>query len=108
MQHYLVETLARCTTKLSVVVLPEISALDNVIKKWKAKELLNQWKTKIVSKKNQTKHYEFQFNHEEKIAYGKFKFDYYERLEKEFNLPSKNENTASFRKDEAMEIVIQR
>ena len=107
-QHYLVETLARCTTKLSVVVLPEISALDNVIKKWKAKELLNQWKTKIVSKKNQTKHYEFQFNHEEKIAYGKFKFDYYERLEKEFNLPSKNENTASFRKDEAMEIVIQR
>ena len=107
-QHYLVETLARCTTKLSVVVLPESSALDNVIKKWKAKELVNQWKTKIVSKKNQTKHYEFEFNHEEKIAYGKFKFDYYESLEKEFNLPSKNETTASFRKDEAMEIVIQR
>ena len=35
-QHYLVQTLARCTTDLYIVVLQNISTLKNVTAKWKA------------------------------------------------------------------------
>ena len=34
-QHYLVQTLVRCTTDLYIVVLQKISTLKNVTAKWK-------------------------------------------------------------------------
>ena len=48
MQHYLVEVMARCTNKLSVVVLRRSDALSKIIKHWegesKEKQLIDHWK----------------------------------------------------------------
>ena len=106
-QHYLVEMLARCTSQLLVVVLQNSSALDCVIKKWKTKDLVNQWKTEISLRDNQIKDYEFFHDDKQKIVQGKFRSKYYNRLEEDFKL-SRIKPTASNRKHEAKEIINQR
>ena len=48
MQHYLVEVMARCTNKLSIVVLQRSDALSKIIKHWEGKSkensLIDHWK----------------------------------------------------------------
>ena len=48
MQHYLVEVMARCTNKLSIVVLQRSDALSKIIKHWEGesmeKKLIHHWK----------------------------------------------------------------
>ena len=106
-QHYLVEMLARCTSQLLVVVLQNSLALDCVIKKWKTKDLVYQWKTEISLRDNQIKDYEFFHDDKQKIVQGKFRSKYYNRLEEDFKL-SRIKPTASNRKHEAKEIINRR
>ena len=107
-QHYLVEMLTRCTSKLFVVVLQNSPALANVIEKWKTDELVNQWKTKISEKRNQTKDSEFSWDDEQKIINGIFKSKYYEELARTFkSLSIDNESTSSARVYTAQEIINQ-
>ena len=111
-QHYLVEMLSRCTSELFVVVLQNSSALNNVIEKWKTKELINQWKTEISKKDNQNKDSQFRFYNERRIIEGKLKSKYYMSLEEKFESSRfNNKITASNRKREeleAREIIKQR
>ena len=48
MQHYFVEVMARCTNKLSIVVLQRSDALSKIIKHWEGesmeKKLIDHWK----------------------------------------------------------------
>ena len=87
-QHYLVEMLTRCTSQLFVVVLKNSPALTNVLEKWKNEELVNQWKTKISTKKNQTKDIEFSWDDEQRIINGTIRPKYYDNLEKAFKSSS--------------------
>ena len=54
MQHYLVEVMARCTNKLSIVVLQRSDALSKIIKHWedesKEKNLIDHWKLQESTK----------------------------------------------------------
>ena len=52
LQHYLVESLARCTSKLTVVVLQKSTTLTKVLEEWKKNQLVDHWKI-ICSKDTQ-------------------------------------------------------
>ena len=108
-QHYLVEMLTRCTSKLFVVVLENSPALTNVLEKWKTEELVNQWETKISIKKNQNENIEFSCDDEQRIINGTIKPKYYEKLAKAFNSSSFiNDTTFSNRVRTAQETVYQK
>ena len=94
-QHYLVEMLARCTSKLSIVVLENSPALTNIIEKWKTGELVYQWKTKVFKKKNQMENSEFYSDYEQKIINGTIKSKYYEQLAELFKSSSTFSDTTS-------------
>ena len=55
LQHYLVEAMARCTSKLAVVVLERSPSLFGIIKKWmdgdNGKQLIDHWKIEVVMEK---------------------------------------------------------
>ena len=55
-QHYLVEAMTRCTSKLAVVVLEKSNTLSGITDKWKAgrkaKPLIDHWKIEMVKEKN--------------------------------------------------------
>ena len=53
LQHYLVESLARCTSNLTVVVLQNSATITKVIREWKNNQLVNQ--RKIICKKDSQK-----------------------------------------------------
>ena len=107
-QHYLVEMLTRCTSQLFVVALKNSSALTNVLEKWKNEELVNQWKTKISTKKNQTKDIEFSWDDEQRIINGTIRPKYYDNLEKAFKSSSIiSETTDSIRVRTAQETINQ-
>ena len=46
-QHYLVETLARCTSDLCIVVLQKNSTMTKVTTEWETKQAIQQWEIKI-------------------------------------------------------------
>ena len=52
-QHYLVEAMARCTSKLAVVVLERSPTLSGIIKNWmdgvNGKQLIVHWKIELVT-----------------------------------------------------------
>ena len=52
-QHYLVEAMARCTSKLNIVVLERSDAVSKIIAQWKdglnGQQLLNQWKVQTMA-----------------------------------------------------------
>ena len=105
-QHYLVEMLARCTSKLSVVISENSPALTNVIEKWKTEELVNQWKIEISKKKNQTDNSKICWDDELKIIKGTIKSKYYEDLAKKCESSSNiKETTLSIRLHKAREII---
>ena len=86
-QHYLVEALSRCTSELSIVVLQNSSAMDNVIKQWKTKELVNHRKIEITLHDNQSDDYTFRDIDKQTIN-GLFRPKYYEHLKEELDLSS--------------------
>ena len=85
-QHYLVETLARCTTDLCVVVLKTSSTLKEVTAEWKSKQVIEQWNVKIATDVAEGENFktELKSNRNCNIVNATFSFEYYKKLEKEF------------------------
>ena len=83
-KHYLVETLARCTTDLCIVVLQNSSTLKKITRKWKNKQVIEQWNIKI-SKDAVGENFKTELKIENRHINAKFSFEYYKMLEKEFD-----------------------
>ena len=51
LQHYLVETMARCTTKLNIVVLEKSESISNIVAQWEkefdGQSLIEHWKVQF-------------------------------------------------------------
>ena len=93
-QHYLVEMLARCTSKLYVVVLQNSEALTKVTDEWKDKILVNHCETEITEKP-QRKSIDLNLLEYPNIIRATYKSEKYKELEKAFKLhTSENEAIA--------------
>ena len=93
LQHYLVESLSRCTSKLRVVVLQNSATLTKVTDEWKKKQLVDQWKT-ICNKDTQKKNFVSKEQKDDKVINGTFKCEYYGKLEEIFNaLPTSKDES---------------
>ena len=97
LQHYLVESIARSTSKLTVVVLQNSTTLTKVIEQWKNNELVNQWKT-ICDKHTQRQNFVFKSQKDDKVINVTFKAEYYENLEEMFNGLPNNEDGIKYSK----------
>ena len=84
LQHYLVESLARCTSKLNVVVLKNSKTIIKVTNEWKNNQLVNQWKT-ICKNDTQRKKIIFKKQKKEKVITVTYQVEYYRKLEEKFN-----------------------
>ena len=84
LQHYLVESLARCTSKLNVVVLKNSETIIKVTDQWKNNQLVNQWKT-ICKNDTQRKNIIFKKQKKEKVITVTYQVEYYGKLEEKFN-----------------------
>ena len=85
-QHYLVETLARCTTDLCVVVLKTSSTLKEVTAEWKSKQVIEQWDVKISKDTAAGENFKTELKNTKNrnIVNATFSFEYYKKLENEF------------------------
>ena len=83
LQHYLVESLARCTSKLTIVVLQNSATLTKVTEEWKKNQLVDQWKI-ICSKDTQRKDFDIKKKKDSKIIEVTFKSGYYRNMEDTF------------------------
>ena len=91
LQHYLAESLARCTSKLTIVVLQNSATLKNVTEEWKRSQLVNQWKT-LCDKDTHKKNFVFKKQKDDKIINVTFKDEYYGKLEERFRGISANKD----------------
>ena len=62
LQHYLVEAMARCTSKLAIVILERSLTLSRIVEKWmggvNGKQLIDHWKIEIVTEGEEETIYE--------------------------------------------------
>ena len=110
-QHYLVETLARCTSDLYVVVLQKTSTMTKVTTEWKTKQAIQQWEIKISGDNSQEEDFEIEFTRgtNTKIINAKFRSEYYKKLEKEYvRLVTKDKKTDSKKELEARKVINER
>ena len=110
-QHYLVETLNRCTSDLCVVVLQNTSTMTKVTTEWKTKQAIQQWEIKISEDVSQGEDFELEFTcgTNTKIIKAKFKSEYYKKLEKEYvGLVTKDKKTDSKKELEARRVINER
>ena len=84
LQHYLVESLARCTSKLTIVVLQNSATLTKVTEEWKKNQLVDQWKI-ICSKDTQRKDFDIKKKKDSKIIEVTFKSGYCGKMEDIFS-----------------------
>ena len=86
-QHYLVETLARCTTDLCVVVLQNSSNLKKITAEWKSKQVIEQWNVEISEDAAEEENFkaELKSTKNRNTINAKFNFEYYKKLEKQFD-----------------------
>ena len=91
LQHYLAESLARCTSKLTIVVLQNSATLTKVTEEWKKSDLVNQWKT-LCDKGTHKKDFVFKKQKDNKIITVTFNNEYYRKLEERFNGLSTNKD----------------
>ena len=84
LQHFLVEALARCTSKLTIVVLQNSAILTKVTEEWKKNELVDQWKI-ICSKDTQRKNFDIKKKKDSKIIEVTFKSGYCGKMEDIFS-----------------------
>ena len=58
LQHYLVETMARCTTKLNIVVLQKSETISNIVAQWEkeldGQPLIEHWKVQFNRERKET------------------------------------------------------
>ena len=109
-QHYLVETLARCTIDLYIVVLQNSSTLKNVTAEWKTKQVKKQWKIKICEDAAE-EYFELELtrSRNRQIINAKFQCEYYKKLEKESQqLVTEDEIFQSKKEHIAMMVLKQR
>ena len=66
LQHYLAETLARCTSNLSTIIFQNTETFDKVTDEWKTKQLVNKWKIKC-NENAQKDDFTFNFKNDETI-----------------------------------------
>ena len=85
MQHYLVETIARCTTDLCVVVLQNSSTLKGIISEWKNKQVTEQRNIEITKDAAEIENFktELKSTKNGNIINANLSFEYYQKLEKE-------------------------
>ena len=85
-QHYLVETLCRCTTDLCVVVLQTCSTLNKVTAEWKSKQMIEQWNVEISKDAAARENFKTELKSIKNcsLVNATFSFKYFEKLEKEF------------------------
>ena len=85
-QHYLVETLGRCTTDLCIVVLKTCSTLNKVTAEWKSKQVIEQWNVEISKDAAATEDFKTELKSTKNctLVNATFSFKYYEKLEKKF------------------------
>ena len=100
-QHYLVETFARCTSKLYVIVLKNSPIMAKVTKEWKTKELVSQGEINISSKAKQRGEFKINKGENHNTMDVTFKSEYYKKLEEAFKQISKSE-------DETIKPIIER
>ena len=82
LEHYLVESLARCTSKLTVVVLQKSTTLTKVLEEWKKNQLVDHWKI-ICSKDTQRTDLDVKKQKNGKIEVT-FESEHYEKMEERF------------------------
>ena len=110
-QHYLVETISRCTSDLCVVVLQNSQTLTDVIVEWKTKQAIQQWRIEISEDVSQVEGFELEFttNKSFNILHANFGGEHYKKLEEKFTkLITEDKNFESKKKLEAKKIIQQR
>ena len=85
-QHYLVETLAICTTYLCVVVLKNSSKLKKITAEWKSQQVIEHWSVKISENAAEGENFITKLKNikTRNVINTKFSFEYYKKLEKQF------------------------
>ena len=109
-QHYLVETLSRCTSDLCVVVLQKSKTLTDVTAEWKTKQVVQQWEVEFTVDRFQEEDSEFELttNTNPHIIKAKFSREYSKQLEEKIEkLVTEYKNFES-KKKEARKIIQQR
>ena len=109
-QHYLVETLARCTSDLCVVVLQNRKTLTDVTAEWKIKQVVQQWEVEFTVDPFQEEDSEFDLttNKNPHIIKAKFSREYYKQLEEKFTELVTEDESFESKKKEARKITQQR
>ena len=110
-QHYLVETLARCTSDLYIVVLQNSAILTEVITKWKSNQAIRPFEINISKDISQKKNFEFQFTRRAttEIINAKFRREYYKTLGEKFSkLVAERKSSESKKELEASKIIEKR
>ena len=106
-QHYLVEILARCTSKLNVVVLKNSPALAKVMTAWKTKNLVSQWKTKISENNIQRGNCDFEQDDYHNIVKVTFKSQYFKKLQT-LQLCTRKDASMALKKERAAKEILNR
>ena len=107
-QHYLVEILARCTSKLSVVVLQNSPVVTKVTTAWKAKSLVSKWEIEIYDNNIQRKKCIFKHDDYHNIIKVTLKSQYYKDLQALLLSTSKDANITFNTKRAAEKILDQK
>ena len=109
-QHYLVETIARCTTDLYIVVLQNSSTLRNVTAEWKIKQVIQKWKIKTCEVAvGEDFELELTSSRNHQIINAKFKRKYYEELKNKFEeLETEDKDFQSKKECTAMMVLQER
>ena len=107
-QHYLVEILARCTSKLSVVVLQNSPVVTKVTTAWKAKGLVSQWEIEINDNNIQRKKCVFKHDDYHNIIKVTLKSQYCKDLQALLLSTSKDANITFNTKRAAEKILDQK
>ena len=108
LQHYIVETIARCTTRLAVVILDKCDAVMKITEKWKGgldgRPVVEQWKieTKIEKKKRKNS---FQINEDLKLITV---YIFSKELDEYRNQKNGEEDLKCMMKEEAVETIRKR
>ena len=107
LQHYLVESIARCTSELYVVVLQSNEDLKPVTDVWKSNKLVDQCKTETTKDVSERTSLLIQDDQYPEIIRGIFSSKKYKKLEKAFtdSSTSEDELIAAAKERMAMEVI---